>query len=171
MKFLQKIRFYFAKKDVEIVREIFISIVISTLVSSSIAFYFNKRIDERVANRQFIYDFGRVFLDNPKYRNVSAAIEENYVYGKSSSPISEYDLDDYLGLLTDMWTYYKDGFISKELLTDQYIYYLCITYNSQIVTNYRDQLRKNGFSEESNYPFLDEMAEELNLKNVDCKRI
>ena len=68
-----------------------------------------------------------------------------------------------------MWTYYKDGFISKELIDDQYGYYLCITINSKFVNDYRKKLLKIGFAEGENYTFLDRMAEELKLKGKDCK--
>jgi hypothetical protein len=171
MKITRGARTYLKKERFEIVREILLSVVISTLISGSVAFYFNRIIDRRTSRRQFIYDFSRTFTDNPKYRNVSIAIEDQYLYGKEEriSEINEYDIDDYLGLVSDMWSFYKDGYVTKEIITDQYGYYLCITYKSELIKNYRSKLTKAGFNKESNYPFLEAMAIDFEFDKYDCK--
>src|SRR4051812_48624434 len=99
-----KIENYIKKEKFEIGREILLSIIISALISSGITFYFNKKMDDRVASREFIYNYSRTFIDNPKYRDVSRALEKDYLYGEQAlnaeeKEISEYDLDDYYALI------------------------------------------------------------------------
>lgn len=173
MNLLKRAKSYLAKEQFEIFREIILSIVISSVISTSFGFYFNKRIDERIAQREFTYEFGKTFSDNTKYRNVRLAIEDQYLHNATdrATLIDDYDIDDYLGLLSNMWGYYKDGFITEELLKDQYEYYLCITYNSQLTNEFLTRLKKQGFSQESSYPFLEEMAIQLKLKNKNCRDI
>ena len=50
---------YITKERFSILRKIILTIIISTLVVTLFSFYSNKKIDERVAARQFIYEFGR----------------------------------------------------------------------------------------------------------------
>ncbi len=173
MKLLVKAKSYLAKEKFEIFREIFISIIFSAIVSAIVTILITSYFDLRNTRRQFIYDFGRTFFDNPKYRKVSIAIEEQYLYGKEDriSSITEYEIDDYLGLISDMWTYYQDGFISKELIDDQYSYYLCITYNSKLIKDYRKKLQQQGFSNIESYGFLDKIAQALTLKGKNCKEL
>lgn len=170
-KAFTKLKSFFIKNKPEKVREALFTIIISVTISSFVTYYINKKLDDRVTHRKFIFDFSRIYFDNPKYRNVSKAIEDQYLYGKEEllSSVTDYDLDDYLGLISDMWSYYKDDFISKELIDDQYGYYLCITYNSKFVNDYRKRLLTTGFAEGEDYSFLDIMAEELKLKGKDCK--
>ena len=168
------IKNYVKKEKFEIVREVLISIIISSLVLTIFTFYSNKKIDSRIAERQFIYDFGRTFVDTPKYRDIRVAIEENYLYGKdfvnkNAEKFSDYDIDDYLYLLYDIWAFHKQSFISKELLDNQYSYFFCITYNSPEIIKYREKLRKEGFDNAHN--FLDELAEEFDLVGRNCREL
>src|SRR3989338_8093038 len=99
-----RIGHYLRENRFEIAQQILLSIIVATLVSSSVSYYVNVRLDERVTERQFIYDYSRVFFDDPKYRNVSTALEEEYLYGKKflkpdGTSFSDYDIDDYLYLL------------------------------------------------------------------------
>ena len=89
---------YIRREKFEIGREVLVSIIVSSLVASGIGFYFNKKVDERIASREFIYNYSRTFVDNPKYRNISIALEKEYLYGNKfpdfrEKGYSEYDLD------------------------------------------------------------------------------
>ncbi len=70
-------------------------------------------------------------------------------------------------LLYDMYAFYKEGFISKELVDNQYSYFFCIIYNSPEINKYRTKLRNEEFLNAHN--FLDDIAKEFNLINKDCK--
>ncbi len=172
MSFRKKAKLYLAKEQFEIFREIFVSVIISALITGIVTYQINKKIDNKDSQRKFIYEFSRTFVDNPKYRNISIALEEQLFYGREDriKDISDYDLDDYLGLLSDIWTFYKEDLISKDMIDSLYSYYFCITSHSKLINEYRDRSRKEGFSEEY-FQFLDEIDEELNLKNNDCKSI
>ncbi len=148
-----------------------ITIIISSIASSLTTYYVNRQIDNRVTYRSFIFDFGRVYFDNPKYRDISKALEEQYLYGKEDelANITDYEIDDYLGLISDIWSFYEDGFITKDLIENQYGYYLCITYKSKFINNYRKKLLTDGFSESESYSFLEDIADELSLKEKNCK--
>jgi len=163
---------YIKNKKFEIIREIIISVAISAIITGLINSYLDIKMDNRISHRQFINEIGRTFFDNEKYRKVSIAIEEEYLYDKRNflTNITEYEIDDYLGLLNDIWLLYKDGFISQELVYRQFAYYFCITYNSDIVDEYRTKLKKEGFSDLMSYSFLEEVANELGLKSEDCKK-
>lgn len=163
---------YVKTEKFSILREVVISIIVSALVTTAFSYYSNEKIDNRIAARQFIYEFGRVFLDNPKYRDVSTALEEQYLYNKNflkknGDKFSDYELDDYLYLIDDIWGFYKEGFISKELLDEQYSYFFCITSNSSEIKKYREKLSDEGFSDAHDY--LDDISSELNLKGKDCR--
>lgn len=173
MNFFRKAQLYFKKEKFEIFREIIISILFSVLISGFVTAKITSYFESRKTQRQFTYDFGRTFFDNQKYRNISIALEDEYLYGKidKEATLSEYDLDDYLGLLSDMQSYYEDGFISKELVSDQYGYYICITYQSKFVRSYREKLKQEGFSDSESYSFLDYLVDDLNIKGKDCKKL
>lgn len=165
---------YLEQNKFEIGREIIISIIISSLIGGSIAFYFNKKIDERIASRQFIYEYSRTFFDNQKYRNISVALENQYLYKErfvtpQGQNFNDYDIDDFYSLIYDIWSFYKEGFISKKLLNEQYVYYLCVIYNAPETKTYRAKLKTEGFTD--NYNFLDDIAKEFELNNKDCKTI
>lgn len=167
---------YVKREKFEILREILISILISTIVSAGTTFYLEKKLDERTSKREFMFNFGRVFMDDSKYRNVRIALEDHYLYGRpvlktNGGDIDDYDLDDYILLLYDMTRYYKEGFISKKVFDDFYAYYFCIAYNGSDVTSYRNKLKSLGFSEAMAYDFLDETAHELGLVGKDCKTL
>jgi hypothetical protein len=169
----------------EILKEIILTIVISSLVSFAISSYLNKTQDQRVAARQFINSFSRTFFDTPKYRDLSVALEANYLYpdavkfkridrdrfGLNGKIFTEYQLDDYLSLLGDIYSFYTDGFVSKELLDRQYAYYVCVAYNDKVVKDYRAELLLDGFSKNLNYSYLDDLAGLLGVKNKDCKKL
>ncbi|HBT80950.1 MAG: hypothetical protein UT43_C0029G0009 [Parcubacteria group bacterium GW2011_GWC1_39_29] len=167
---------YVKRERFEILREIIISVLISTIVSAGAAFYLEKKMDERASKREFIFNFSRVFMDDPKYRSVRIAIEDQYLYGRpvlksNGGNIDDYAMDDYIMLVYDIIQYYKEGFISKEVFDDFYSYYFCITYNSIDIKGYRNKLRIQGFSDAMAYNFLDETAQDLGLKNKDCKAL
>lgn len=166
-----KLKSFIVKAKPDKLRETLATIIISVTISSFVTYTTDLKLEERVTNRKFIFDFSRVYFDNPKYRNISVAIEEQYLYGKEEklASISDYDLDDYLGLISDMWSYQEGGYVSQDLINDQYGYYLCLTYNSKFVNDYRKRMLKIGFAEDENYTFLDLMAEKLKFKGKDCK--
>jgi len=163
---------YLKREKFEIARELVISVLIATLVSSGFSYYLNVRLDERITERQFIYDYSRIFYDNPKYRDVSIAIEQEYLQERpflrrDGTTFSEYDIDDYLYLLQEIWSFYQIGYISENVLKEQYKYFICVTFNSPSVQKYRRSLDTRGFANAHDY--LDEMAKELGVENIDCR--
>lgn len=169
---------HFLKKLIEkpIIKEIVVSIFISALVSSAIAYKFSKQIDQGVANRDYIYNFSRTFFDNPKYRDVSVALEEKYLYNKgpimlaNGGKFTDYQVDDYLTHLTELYLFGDEGFISFDLLNYQFGYYVCITYNNQEIQEYIKRLKSIGFT--NPYKTLDYLAEEMDITSkTDCKKI
>src|SRR6185369_14587321 len=141
MTLLKRFKDYWAQERFEILREILLTILISALVAFIFNSYEAKTQDQRVSAREFVNSFSRTFFDNEKYRQLSVALEASYLYGEEPQDINrdqfvidgktfnEYQLDDYLGLLGDIYSFYKGGFVSKDLLDRQYAYYVCITYN------------------------------------------
>jgi hypothetical protein len=168
-KFLKKTNIFFSRY--EILREIVISIIFGAIASVFVNIISTNYSDAKISYRQFIYEFSRTFTDTPKYRNITSALEDQYLYGNTKllTTVSDYDLDDYIGLLNTMWNYYKDGYISKDLINDEYGYYYCIVYKSNFVKNYRNRLKQIGFSYGSSYGFLDEVQKELNPDNLKCE--
>lgn len=169
----QKIKLFLTKP---IVKEIVVSIFISALVSSAIAYKFTKSIDEGVANRDYIYSFSRTFFDNPKYRDISVALEESYLYNKgpvmqvNGGKFTDYQLDDYLTHLTELYLFGDEGFVSFDLLNYQFGYYVCITYNNQEIQGYIKRLKSLGFKDP--YKTLDYLAEEMEITpRTNCKEI
>lgn len=173
---------YFRKEKNEIIREVLITILLSALVTTLLNFYFDsirERKDQRnTAKKEFIYNFHRTFFDNLKYRDVSTAIEEQFLYNRgkilktNGGPFTEYQLDDYLGLIYDIWTYTSyEGFVATDIIDYQFTYYICITQQNKEILGYRDRLLQMGFTKEQAYSFLDDMAETLNFKNKDCRKI
>lgn len=159
-----------------IVKEIVVSIFISALVSSAIAYKFSKQIDQGVANRDYVYNFSRTFFDNPKYRDISIALEEKYLYDRGSTmqanggKFTDYQIDDYLTHLTELYLFGNEGFISFDLLNYQFGYYICITYNNQEIQGYIKRLKSIGFT--NPYKTLDYLAEKMDITpQTDCKQI
>jgi hypothetical protein len=174
MSFFAGARKYLGKEKFEISRELLISILISALVIASFTYASDRRIDNRIAARQFVYDYGRTFIDNPKYRDLSVAMEDEYLYGKefqrtSGKKFNDYEVDDYLYLMNDIWSFYKDGFVSKEMLSEQYLYFLCVSVNSPSVQQYRSKLQGEGFT--GSHEFLDEASEEFKLTGTNCRKV
>lgn len=183
MIFLKKLKDYIKHERFEIIREILITIIISAVITFALNYYLSNKQDQRISSREFIYEFSRTFFDVPKYRNLSIALEDNYLYGDEVKYIdrsrftigknifSEYELDDYLGLLGDIDSFYRDGFISRGLLDRQYAYYMCIAYKSKEVENYRKKLVDQNFSDTMSYSFLDNIAETLDFVSKDCRSL
>jgi hypothetical protein len=170
------IKKYIRKERFEIVREILISILVSTMISAGITFYFNKSLDKRVSSRQLIYDFSRTFFDNPKYRNISIAIEEQFLGSKkpilksNGGLTSDYELDDYLGFLYGLYSYGKDRLVPYSVIEDQFSYYVCITYHNGEIQDYNGGLADQGFSKPLANGYLDDFAKKLKIENIeDCK--
>ncbi len=175
--FLKQFERYWSHERASIAREILISILISSVISTAFSFYAGKLIDQRVAQRQFIYDYDRTFFDNPKYREVSKAIEEQYLYDRGTLLIAnggrfdDYVIDDYLNLLSDIWTMSRAGMVSYGLFDAQFAYYLCITYQNKEIQGYRARLRSLGFSDDNSYNFLDEISPTLGGEQQNCKTL
>jgi len=173
--FWYKIKTFLAKP---IVKEIFISIFIAALVSSTISYFFNKNIDRSVANRDFIFNFSRAFFDNPKYRDISIALEESYLYGKgkvfkdNGGTFTDYEVDNYLSLLYDLYAYGEESLVQYDIIEDQFHYYVCITYQNEEIRDYRKRLRLQGFSEAGAHGFLDDLAERFGINDsYNCKNL
>jgi hypothetical protein len=161
-----------------IFKEIIVSVFIAAFVSSVISYYFNKKIDRAVANREFIFNFSRTFFDNPKYRNISIAIEEAYlddkvkIFKRNGGQFSDYDIDDYLSLLYDLYAYGEESLVDYSIIDDQFHYYICITYQNKEIREYRKSLIKQGFSKEGAYGFLDDLATRFGINDsCNCKKL
>lgn len=161
-----------------IIKEIFVSIFIAALVSSSVSYFFNRKIDRSAGSREFIFNFGRTFFDNPKYRNISITLEESYLHDKekifkeNGGLFSEYEVDDYMGLLYDIYAYGEESLVGYSIIEDQFHYYVCITYQNEEIKNYRKRLIAEGFSEVGAHGFLDDLAERFGIdENYDCKNL
>jgi len=148
------------------------ALVLATIILTFVSWYSDKATAQENASRQFIYNYSRTFFDNPKYRNISVALESQYLSGNKSIPrwkFSDYEMDDFYNLVSDFWSYYQDNFISKDLLGQQYSYEFCVIYNAQETKDYRGQLVKEGFSDD--YSFLDDIAKEFDLIGANCKTL
>ncbi|PIQ86557.1 MAG: hypothetical protein COV74_04050 [Candidatus Omnitrophica bacterium CG11_big_fil_rev_8_21_14_0_20_45_26] len=172
---VKRLAIFFTKP---IVKEILISIFVAAFISSAISYIFNKRIDRDSASRDFIFNFSRIFFDNPKYRDVSIAIEEAYltkagqILEDNGGRFSDYEIDDYLGLLYDIYAYGEESLAKDKVIANQFQYYVCITYLNKEIRNYRNRLIKEGFSEELAHGFLDDLAARFGIDNSsDCKRL
>lgn len=161
-----------------VVKEITVSIFIAALVSSTISYFFSKNIDRSVASRDFIFNFSRTFFDNPKYRNISIAIEESYLYNKgkifqeNGGPFTGYEIDDYLGLLYDLYTYGEESLVGYSIIENQFYYYVCVTYQNEEIRNYRKKLLAEGFSEVGAHGFLDDLAKKFDINDGrNCKNL
>src|SRR3990167_1131919 len=77
-----RIRLWINEEEIKDIDEAIITILVATIVSTSISFYFDTALDTRTSKRQFFYEFSRTFFDNPKYRDISIALEEQYLYGR-----------------------------------------------------------------------------------------
>lgn len=173
--FFSKIRSFLSGP---IVKEVFISIFIAALVSSSISYFFNRSIDRSAASREFIFNFSRIFFDNPKYRNISIAFEESYLYDKekifqeNGGAFTEYEIDDYLSLLYDLYAYGEESLVDYTIIEDQFYYYVCITYQNEEIRNYRKKLIEEGFSEIGAHGFLDDLAKNFGIgDDHDCRNL
>jgi len=173
--FFQKIRLILSKP---IVKEIIVSIFIAALVSSTISYFFNKNLDRSVANREFIFNFSRAFFDNPKYRNISVALEESYLYDKgkvfkeNGGAFTDYEIDDYLSLLYDLYAYGEESLVQYDIIEDQFHYYVCVTYQNKEIRDYRNRLIIQGFSEVGAHGFLDDLATKFGIDDsYDCKNL
>lgn len=173
-----KIGEFIKKEKFEIGREVIISIFIAAIVSASVSFYFDRVLDTRTSKRQFFYEFSRTFFDNPQYRNVSIALEEQYLYSRgkilsaNGGPFSDYDIDNYLYFLYDLYSFADEDLISYDLVSEQYSYYVCITYNNPEIRGYRDRLLKEGFSDWQAIGYLDDFAKILKIsKDTNCKAL
>ncbi len=167
---------YLKKEKFVIGKEIIISIVVSALVSSIISFNFDKIVDTRTTKRQLIYEYSRTFSDNPKYRNISTAIEEQYLYSRgkiftiNGGDFSDYDIDDYLYFLYDIYALGEEKLIGYTALANQFAYYVCITFNNQEIKEYRERLLKEGFSDELANGFLIDFAKSIGIsEETNCK--
>src|SRR3989344_1374118 len=164
--FFQKIRLILSKP---IVKEIIVSIFIAALVSSTISYFFNKNLDRSVANREFIFNFSRAFFDNPKYRNISVALEESYLYDKgkvfkeNGGAFTDYEIDDYLSLLYELYAYGEESLVQYDIIEDQFHYYVCVTYQNKEIRDYRNRLIIQGFSEVGAHGFLDDLATKFGI--------
>ncbi len=170
-----KLKSYLKKYREDIVREVIVTLVIGGLISFGFNFLAGIKIDKRVAERQVLYEFERTFFDNQKYRNISTAIEEQYLYNKgilreiNGGEFTDYDIDDYLGLLFDIWSYERDRLVYKDFINNQFGYYLCITYNNKEIKEYRSYLNSIGFTDYGSWGFLDDLANENGYIENDCK--
>jgi hypothetical protein len=159
-----------------IAKDIIVPILISVVLSSAISYLINIKIDRYAANRDFIFNFSRVFFDNPKYRNLSVALEESYVYQKGNifkvngGSFSDYDVDDYLGLLYDLYAYGEESLVKYGIIDDQFHYYVCIAYQNKEIRDYRKRLSSQGFSKTAAHGFLDDFAAKLGINDsCNCK--
>jgi hypothetical protein len=151
---------------------------IASIVSASISFYFEKKIDNRTSKRQFFYDFSRTFFDNPNYRKISIALEEQYLYGRgkifirNGGKFSDYDIDNYLYFLYDLSSFAEQDLISYTLVEEQYAYYVCVTYINPEIQGYRNRMLKQGFSDWQAIGYLESFAKLLGIsKTSDCKAL
>lgn len=167
---------YVKKEKFEIGREVIISILISATISASITYWFNNRIDKSIANREYIYNFSRTFFDNQKYRQVSVALEENYLYNRgpimksNGGILDDYQIDDYLTHLTELYLFGEQGFVSFELLNSQFGYYVCITHQNREIQEYMIRLKSLGFENPSGT--IDQLVKEMDISSkTDCRKI
>ena len=177
MKF-NLLQFIKTLKEKPIVKEIVVSIFIAALISSAVSYFFNKSIDRDVANRDFIFNFSRTFFDNPKYRDISIAIEESYLYNKgqifkeNGGSFSDYDIDDYLSLLYDLYAYGEESLIKYDIIDDQFHYYVCVTYQNKEIRDYRKRLISQGYSDAAAHGFLDDLAKRFGIdESYNCKNL
>jgi len=164
--------------DKPIAKYIVIPIFISVVLSSTISYFINTNFERHSANRDFIFNFSRVFFDNPKYRNLSIALEEAYVYKKgiifksNGGSFTDYEVDDYLSLLYDLYAYGEESLVKYDIIDDQFHYYVCIAYQNQEIRDYRKRLASKGFSRSASHGFLDDFALKLGINDVcDCKQL
>jgi hypothetical protein len=166
---------YWDHEKFEILREILVSVIVAALVASLFNFYADNKIDQKTSQRQLAYDFSRTFFDNPKYRNVSIAVEEQYIDGRGNvwtgrnGPFDDYVIDDYLGLLNDIWTYDNEGLAPEHFVEDQFDYYFCITYHNADIQAYRSYLHETGYTPEAAWGYLEDVAKKYDFKNSDCR--
>lgn len=175
-----KLKMRIKKEALGIGKVIFVSIIIPSLVSALVSFYVGETLDTRTSKRQFFYEFSRTFFDNPKYRDISIALEEQYLYGKGKifassgkeGKFRDYDIDDYLGFFYDVYSLADEDLIPYSLVSDQYGYYVCITYKNPEIQAYRERLLKKGFSKNQALGYLEDFANLLDItKNTDCKTL
>ncbi len=153
-------------------------IFIPIFVSGLVTFYFNAKLDMRASQREFIYNFGRTFFDNSKYRNISIAIEDSYLHNNrnilevNGGEFTDYEIDDYLNLLQELYLYGEEGFLSYDLIENRFDYYVCITHHNKEIQGYLKRLAsEEGFVEEGGtYSFLEEFAQKLGVADKkDCR--
>ena len=157
------------------VKEVVISIIISSLLGGIVSYYVSRNVAQRIAHREFIRDFNIRFFDNPKYRNISIALEEQYLYGKgnifkiNSGPFTDYDVDDYLYLLHDVWSLGESKLIGESFVDDNFRYFVCVTYNNKEIQDYRRRLREEGFIDD--HLFLDDFANRVGVAGKNCREL
>src|SRR5687767_6907588 len=131
---------------------IILSVIIPLISGAFGAYYFDSKINQKDAQRNFIYNFNRTFFDNPKYRDISIALEEQYLYGKgkifqiNGGMFNDYQVDDFLGILHDFYLYGESNLVAYSLIDNEFSYYLCIVYINDEIIDYRERLKKLGFS-------------------------
>ena len=117
-------------------------------------------------------------FDNPKYRDISIALEEQYLYGRgkiftiNGGKFSDYDIDNYLYFFYDLYSFADEDLISYKLASEQYAYYVCITYNNSEIQDYRNRLLNAGFSDWQAVGYLEDFVNILGIsKSTDCKTV
>ena len=166
---------FFAKP---IVKDLVVTIFIAALVSSSLSYFFTKKINQATADRDFIFNFDRTFYDNAKYRKVSIAIEESYLDGgkkifkANGGHFSDYEVEDYLFLLYDLYAYGEESLVKYKMIDDQFHYYVCLAHQNKEIRDYRKELIAQGFSKTAAFGFLDDLATKLGIHDSsDCKNL
>ncbi len=150
------------------------SIIIPAIVAGFVAYSFDSKIDRNVSSREFLYNFNRTFLDNPKYRNISISLEKSYLKEPQGDynfrkTFTDYEIDDYLSLMSELYLYGEEGYIQYDLIGEQFGYYICITYNSEEIKNYTKELENENF--EDPFEFISNLANKLGIyEGYDCKK-
>ncbi len=167
---------YLKKEKYTILKEFIFTIIFASIISLTVGFILNKDSDSRVADRQVIYDLSRTFFDNQKYRDISTAIEEQYLYDRgpifqiNGGRFSDYEIDDYLYFLYDLNSIASHDFVDYSVVGSQYSYYVCITYNNKEIQQYRERLLNEGFSDDLANGFLEDLANNLGISHdTSCK--
>lgn len=106
------------------------------------------------------------------------AIEESYLYNRgkifkeNGGPFTEYEIDDYLSLLYDLYAYGEESLVRYSIIEDQFYYYVCVTYQNEEIKNYRKKLLIEGFSEVGAHGFLDDLANRFYINDgYNCKNL
>ena len=169
---------YLKKERLEIGREVVISIFISALVFTGLTHYYDLKIDNRVANRELIYQTSQKFFDNPKYRAISSALEKEYLYNtgevfkRNGGSFTDEAMDDYINFFYDLYSLGEEKLVGYSLIRDQFGYEFCIAFQNKEIIAYKSQLVAMGFSENSANGFMNDLADRLNISlGTNCRQI